>query len=90
MSQITATTGATVNPKRRWLLLAMALALMVTMIDATMVSIALPTIQKDLDLTVIQRSWIIKKVTVEILEPKCCCAGNRSHETPGYPALHEA
>ncbi len=59
MSQITATTGATVNPKRRWLLLAMALALMVTMIDATMVSIALPTIQKDLDLTVIQRSWII-------------------------------
>src|SRR5437660_3495974 len=59
MSQITATTSASVNPRRRWLLLAMALAFMVTMIDATIVSIALPTIQKELNLTSVQRSWII-------------------------------
>lgn len=44
---------------KRWVLIAMALAFTMTMIDATIVSVALPTIQDDLDLSNTGRVWIV-------------------------------
>ena len=44
---------------KRWVLIAMALAFTMTMIDATIVSVALPTIQRDLDLSNTERVWIV-------------------------------
>lgn len=49
----------TAAPRKRWVLLAMALALMMTMIDASIVAVALPTIQRDLGLTNTGRVWIV-------------------------------
>ena len=44
---------------KQWVLIAMALAFTMTMIDATIVSVALPTIQDDLDLSNTERVWIV-------------------------------
>ena len=45
--------------RKQWVLVAMAVAFTMTMIDATIVSVALPTIQRDLVLSNTERVWII-------------------------------
>jgi EmrB/QacA subfamily drug resistance transporter len=45
--------------RRQWVLVAMALAFTMTMIDATIVSVALPTIQREVNLTNSGRVWIV-------------------------------
>jgi EmrB/QacA subfamily drug resistance transporter len=45
--------------RKQWVLIAMAVAFTMTMIDATIVSVALPTIQRDLVLSNTERVWII-------------------------------
>ncbi len=59
MSSTTATEVAKPNPKRNWILFAMSLGFTMTMIDATIVAVALPTMQVDLGLSGVERAWVI-------------------------------
>jgi EmrB/QacA subfamily drug resistance transporter len=45
--------------RKGWVLAAMSLGFTMTMIDATIVTVALPTIQRDLDLSNTDRVWIV-------------------------------
>lgn len=45
--------------RNQWVLAAMSLAFTMTMIDATIVAVALPTIQRDLDMSNSGRVWIV-------------------------------
>ncbi|MDY6795053.1 MAG: MDR family MFS transporter [Actinomycetota bacterium] len=52
--------GGREKPSRKgWVLFSMSLAFTMTMIDATIVTVALPTIQRSLDLTNTERVWIV-------------------------------
>jgi EmrB/QacA subfamily drug resistance transporter len=52
-------TGATPDP-RRWLILAtVALAQLMVVLDATIVNIALPSAQRDLGFTTVDRQWVV-------------------------------
>jgi EmrB/QacA subfamily drug resistance transporter len=53
-------TGGREHPSRkRWVLFSMSLAFTMTMIDATIVTVALPSIQRDLALTNTERVWVV-------------------------------
>jgi EmrB/QacA subfamily drug resistance transporter len=45
--------------RKQWVLAAMSLAFTMTMIDATIVAVALPTIQRDLDMSNTDRVWVV-------------------------------
>jgi EmrB/QacA subfamily drug resistance transporter len=45
--------------RKKWVLFSMSLAFTMTMIDATIVTVALPTIQRDLGLSNTDRVWIV-------------------------------
>ncbi len=45
--------------RKRWVLVSMSLAFTMTMIDATIVTVALPSIQRDLALTNTERVWVV-------------------------------
>ena len=45
--------------RRRWMLYASTIAGSMTVLDMLVVSVALPTLQTDLDLTRIEQQWII-------------------------------
>lgn len=53
------TPGAEQPTRKKWVLFSMSLAFTMTMIDATIVTVALPSIQRDLALTNTERVWIV-------------------------------
>lgn len=52
--------------RRWWTLIAMCCGLFMVMLDATIVNNALPTIQRDLDMTVTELQWITNAYTLVI------------------------
>jgi len=59
MSQITESTGPAPDP-RRWLILGtVALAQLMVVLDATIVNIALPSAQRALGFTTVDRQWVV-------------------------------
>src|SRR5215813_9943045 len=55
----TADTDATLDP-RRWLILGtVGLAQLMVVLDATIVNIALPSAQRDLGFTTVERQWVV-------------------------------
>ena len=53
------TSPATEDARRWWVLVAMTGSLSMILLDATVVSVALPSIQRDLDLTQVQLQWVM-------------------------------
>ncbi|HJW74151.1 MAG TPA: DHA2 family efflux MFS transporter permease subunit, partial [Thermoleophilia bacterium] len=51
--------GATLNPRRWWILTAVSLGMFMALLDVTIVNIAVPAIMADLDSTVTKVSWVL-------------------------------
>ncbi len=52
------------NRKRRLILLATCLAVFLVALDVTIINLALPSIQRDLEVTLVERSWVLKAYTL--------------------------
>ena len=50
--------------KRRLILLATCLAVFLVALDVTIINLALPSIQRDLEVTLVERSWVLKAYTL--------------------------
>lgn len=55
----TTTSAVTADPRRWWALVAVAIGQLVITADATIMNIALPTVQRALQLTDVERQWVI-------------------------------
>ncbi|GDY31520.1 MFS transporter [Gandjariella thermophila] len=73
--------------RRQWVV-AMSLAFTVTMIDATIVSVALPTIQRELDLSNSGRVWIVNAYL--LVYTACIAAAGRFADRLGQRRLFMA
>ena len=57
-------TAPTDNLKRRLILLATCLTVFLVALDVTIINLALPSIQRDFEVTLVERGWVVKAYTL--------------------------